>query len=270
MDRYATLFHNLEKKHEGAFIPFVTIGDPNKDLSFDIIDTLIKSGADALELGIPFSDPLADGPTIQEANIRALQSGVTTKDCFEIIIKIRQKYSNIPIGLLLYANLVYANGIENFYKKCLEAGIDSILIADVPIHESKEFCNVAKKTGISQIFIAPPDANEEVLKQISNFGSGYTYLLSRFGVTGTETAANMPVKYVINKLKEYNAPQPILGFGISNPNQVQLAIQNGVAGVISGSAIVKIIQNNLYNTTKMLTEIEKFVKEMKSATKIKN
>lgn len=267
MDRYTTLFASLEKKNEGAFIPFVTIGDPNKELSLEIIDTLVSSGADALELGIPFSDPLADGPTIQEANIRALESGVTPRDCFDILTKIRVKHSHIPIGLLLYANLVYANGIENFYQKCLAAGVDSILIADVPAHESKEFRDIAKKVGISQIFIAPPDASEATLKQISELGSGYTYLLSRVGVTGAETAANMPVEDVLAKLREYNAPKPILGFGISKPEQVQQAIKAGATGAISGSATVKIIQTNLSNKGKMLSELEYFVKEMKAATK---
>ncbi|MBK2259248.1 tryptophan synthase subunit alpha [Francisella philomiragia] len=267
MDRYTTLFTSLEKRNEGAFIPFITIGDPNKELSLEIIDTLVSSGADALELGIPFSDPLADGPTIQEANIRALESGVTPKDCFDILTKIRVKYPHIPIGLLLYANLVYANGIENFYQKCLAAGVDSILIADVPAHESKEFRDIAKRVGISQIFIAPPDANEATLKQISELGSGYTYLLSRVGVTGAETAANMPVEDVLAKLREYNAPKPILGFGISKPEQVQQAIKAGAAGAISGSATVKIIQNNLSSKETMLSELECFVKEMKAATK---
>ena len=266
MSRYTNLFEKLKSKSEGAFIPFVTIGDPNKELSFEIIDTLVQSGADALELGIPFSDPLADGPTIQEANIRALESGITPDDCFEILTKIRNKYQNIPIGLLLYANLVYTNGIEDFYKKCLKAGVDSILIADVPIHESKEFRDIAEKIGISQIFIAPPDADENLLKQVSQLGSGYTYLLSRVGVTGAETAANMPVEDVLKELKEYNAPEPILGFGISTPEQVAKAIKAGATGAISGSATVKIIQNNLPDKSEMLKKLGAFVKDMKSNT----
>jgi tryptophan synthase alpha chain len=266
MSRYLNLFEKLKSKNEGAFIPFVTVGDPNKELSFEIIDTLVQSGADALELGIPFSDPLADGPTIQEANIRALNSGITPDDCFEILAKIRSKYPDIPIGLLLYANLVYANGIENFYKKCLNAGVDSILIADVPAHESKEFRDISEKVGISQIFIAPPDADENLLRQISKLGSGYTYLLSRVGVTGAETAANMPVEKVLEKLREFNAPEPILGFGISTPEQVANAIKAGASGAISGSATVKIIQNNLSDKNEMLKELSLFVKGMKAKT----
>jgi tryptophan synthase alpha chain len=266
MDRYTALFKNLEKKNQGAFVPFVTIGDPDKETSLEIIETLIKSGADALELGIPFSDPLADGPTIQEANIRALDSGVTPNDCFDIITKIRNKYPEIPIGLLLYANLVYANGIENFYAKCASSGVDSILIADVPAHESKDFLNVAKKTNISQIFIAPPDASDELLQQISKIGSGYTYLLSRVGVTGAENKAGMPVEEILSKLLHYNAPKPILGFGISNPQQVNSAIKSGAMGAISGSATVKIITENLKDKEKMLHSLAEFTQNMKKAT----
>ena len=267
MDRYTKLFTNLDAKNQGAFVPFVTIGDPNKETSLQIIDALVQAGADALELGIPFSDPLADGPTIQAANIRALDSGMTPDDCFDILRKIRAKYADIPMGLLLYANLVYANGIENFYTKCKDAGVDSILIADVPVHESKDFLKVAEKTGIQQIFIAPPDATDDLLQTISKLGSGYTYLLSRVGVTGTETAANLPVEQVLAKLKEYNAPKPILGFGISTPQQVSEAIKAGASGAISGSATVNIIENNLGDNEKMISELKEFVSGMKVGTK---
>jgi tryptophan synthase alpha chain len=266
MNRYKNLFAQLKTKNEGAFVPFVTIGDPNKEQSLKIIDTLVQAGADALELGIPFSDPLADGPTIQSANIRALDSGMTPDDCFDILTTIRAKYPDTPIGLLLYANLVFANGIDNFYKKCADAGVDSVLIADVPAHESKEFRDIAHKHGIHQIYIAPPDASDEVLQEISTLGSGYTYLLSRVGVTGTETAANMPVENILSKLKQYNAPVAILGFGISNPEQVSSAIKSGAAGAISGSATVKIIESNLGDEKAMLAELKEFVSTMKMAT----
>jgi len=266
MDKYAKLFETLEQKNEGAFVPFVTIGDPNKEQSLAIIDALVQAGADALELGIPFSDPLADGPTIQSANIRALKSGITPNDCLDIISAIRAKYSTVPIGLLLYANIVYSNGVENFYTKCANAGVDSILIADVPLHESNPFIEIANKTGIKQIFIAPPDASDELLQQISKQGSGYTYLLSRVGVTGSETVAKMPVDKILAKLKEYNAPKPILGFGISTPQQVQEAIKAGAFGAISGSATVKIIENNLDNNEKMIDELKVFVSVMKAGS----
>ena len=148
MNRYQRMFAELEKNNEQAFIPFVTIGDPDKQKSFKVIETLINSGADALELGIPFSDPLADGPTIQNATIRALRSGANLKFCFSLIKEVRNKYPGVPIGLLMYSNLVFANGTESFYQECYDAGVDSVLIADVPLNESQEFHQIALANNI--------------------------------------------------------------------------------------------------------------------------
>lgn len=267
MDRYQAQFERLAEKNEGAFVPFVTIGDPDPELSLKIIDTLIESGADALELGIPFSDPLADGPTIQGATIRALDAGTTPAICFELLTKVRRKYPQVPIGLLMYANLVFASGIENFYQKCAEAGVDSVLVADVPVKESEEFRAAAEKYGIHPIFIAPPNANEATLKTVSDYSGGYTYLLSRAGVTGTETQAGMPVTHLLESLKAHNAPPALLGFGISEPQQVKDALEAGAAGAISGSAVVKIIEKNLGDEQMMLGELGQFISSMKAATR---
>jgi tryptophan synthase alpha chain len=266
MDRYNSLFVRLAEKNQGAFVPFVTIGDPTPELSLQIMKTLVESGADALELGIPFSDPLADGPTIQGANIRALQSKTTPTICFELISQIRATYPDLPIGLLLYANLVFANGIDNFYQRCQAAGVDSVLIADVPTSESAMFIAAAKANNIHQIFIAPPEASDETLQAVSELGGGYTYLLSRSGVTGTETKANMPVTALLERLNQYDAPPALLGFGISEPEQVQHAITAGAAGAISGSAVVKIIETNLDQPDKLLLQLGQFVSSMKAAT----
>jgi tryptophan synthase alpha chain len=266
MARYSTLFAALEAKNEGAFVPFVTIGDPTPELSLEIIKTLVDSGADALELGFPFSDPLADGPTIQGANIRALNSGTTPDTCFDIISQVRSLYPDIPVGLLVYANLVYANGLDSFYGKCAKAGVDSVLIADVPTNESDDFNQAASKAGIEPIFIAPPTASDDTLQQVAELGSGYTYLLSRAGVTGAETKANMPVSDMITRLAKFDAPPPLLGFGISEPSQVQQAISAGAAGAISGSAVVKIIENNQNDKAKVLSDLSSFVTAMKAAT----
>lgn len=266
MDRYQSLFTRLAEKNQGAFVPFVTVGDPNPEQSLKIMETLVEAGADALELGIPFSDPLADGPTIQGANIRALDSKVTPDVCFDLIGQIRAKYPELPIGLLMYANLVYARGIENFYERCANAGIDSVLIADVPTNESGEFVAAAKKFGVHPIFIAPPTASDETLKSVSQLGGGYTYLLSRAGVTGAETKANMPVTALLDRLNKFDAPPALLGFGISAPEQVKEAIQAGAAGAISGSAVVKIIENNVEQPEAMLKALAEFVTPMKAAT----
>ncbi|MDR7119388.1 tryptophan synthase subunit alpha [Rheinheimera soli] len=266
MQRYQQLFSRLSDTKQGAFVPFVTMGDPGLELSFDIIKTLIDAGADALELGIPFSDPIADGPVIQNANIRALAAGVTPAQCFELIGRIRQYHKDIPIGLLLYSNLVMAKGIDNFYLQAQQAGVDSILIADVPLHESKLFRNAAMKHDIAPIFIAPPNITDESLRELASYGRGYTYLLSRAGVTGTETQATMPASTLINQLKEYNAAPTLLGFGISKPEHVKAAIESGAAGAISGSAIVQIIEKYQHQPATLLSELSTFVREMKAAT----
>ncbi|MEH0688074.1 tryptophan synthase subunit alpha [Vibrio cholerae] len=266
MSRYQNMFARLAERNQGAFVPFVTVCDPNPDQSLRIMQTLVESGADALELGFPFSDPLADGPTIQGANIRALDAGATPDLCFEQIGKIRAQYPELPIGLLMYANLVYARGIEHFYQRCAQVGIDSVLIADVPTNESAEFVAAAEKFGVHPIFIAPPTASDETLKQVASLGGGYTYLLSRAGVTGAETKANMPVDHMLDKLRQFDAPPALLGFGISQPSQVKQAIDAGAAGAISGSAVVKIIETNREDYEKMLTELATFTREMKAAT----
>ncbi|MFT5852674.1 MAG: tryptophan synthase alpha chain [Colwellia sp.] len=270
--RYQQAFAELAKKNENAFIPFVIIGDPNAEQSFEVIKVLIDAGADALELGIPFSDPSADGITIQRAALRALDSGINTDLCIDILAKVREYAPHIPIGLLLYGNLVFARGIDNFYRDMAQVGVDSVLIADLPIRESLPFREAALKHGVAPIFIAPPNASENTLREVSSYSLGYTYVLSRAGVTGVDvieksTETTSPAEGLINKLTQYHAAPPVLGFGISAPQQVKDAFTAGASGAISGSAIVKIIEDNLADDDKMLTELTSFVSKMKVATK---
>lgn len=273
--RYQQAFSALKNKAEKAFIPFVIIGDPNAEQSLKVIKALIDAGADALELGIPFSDPSADGITIQRAGLRALNSGINTNVCIEILAKVREYAPNIPIGLLLYGNLVFARGIDNFYRDMAKVGVDSVLIADLPIRESKPFREAALKHGVAAIFVAPPNASEDTLREVSSYSLGYTYVLSRAGVTGVDAvnestvknSQSNPAEQLIARLNEYHAAPPILGFGISAPQQVKDALAAGASGAISGSAVVKIIENNLDNHTNMLTALSEFVTTMKAATK---
>ncbi|WP_159564165.1 tryptophan synthase subunit alpha [Budvicia diplopodorum] len=267
MERYQQLFDRLKANGEGAFVPFVTLGDPNPELSLQIIDALVEGGADALEIGIPFSDPLADGPTIQAAALRAFSAGVTPSLCFELLAKIRQKHPQIPIGLLMYANLVFSRGIDEFYALCAKVGVDSVLIADVPLEESAPYRLAAQRHGISPIFICPPNADDELIRQIASYGRGYTYLLSRAGVTGAENRAIQSLEHLVTKLRDYNAAPAIQGFGISEPSQVKATLASGAAGAISGSAVVKIIEQNYQQPKIMLEKLTEFVRNMKAATK---
>jgi tryptophan synthase alpha chain len=271
--RYQQTFAQLKEKNQGAFIPFVTIGDPNLEQSFEIIKALIDAGADALELGIPFSDPSADGITIQRAALRALNSGVDTDACLDVLAKVRAYAANIPIGLLLYGNLVFARGIDTFYKDMAAVGVDSVLIADLPLRESAPFREAAVKYAIAPIFIAPPNGSDEILKQVAQYSQGYTYVLSRAGVTGVDVPTDSstdkasPAHYLVAALKANNAAPAVIGFGISRPEQVKAALLTGAAGAISGSAVVKLIESNLNDNQAMLNALTSFVQEMKAATK---
>ena len=271
--RYQTSFAALKEKNEQAFIPFVMIGDPNAEQSLAVIKSLVDAGADALELGIPFSDPSADGLTIQNAALRALGAGINTDICIGILKKVREYAPQIPIGLLLYGNLVFARGIDTFYQDMSEAGVDSVLIADIPIRESEPFREAALKYGIAPIFIAPPNASDETLRAVSSYSRGYTYVLSRAGVTGVDSAdspkntVSSTASKLIENLSKYHAAPPVLGFGISTPQQVKDALSAGALGAISGSAVVKIIEDNLADNSKMLTDLTYFVSEMKAATR---
>ncbi|QCI24916.1 tryptophan synthase subunit alpha [Buchnera aphidicola (Rhopalosiphum padi)] len=267
MSRYKKTFQNLSFLKEGCFVPFVVIGDPSLETSLKIIETLIESGADALELGIPFSDPLADGPTIQNASLRSLSKKNTFLKCFEVIKNIRNKYLNLPIGILLYANLIYNYGIKNFYDKCFQSGIDSVLIADVPIEEYSYFYKIANRYDIDSIFICPPDADNIFLSKLSLYAKGYIYLLSRSGVTGIEKEIISLSNVFINRVKKYNSLPLLQGFGIGNAIQIQRSLLSGTNGVICGSAIINIIEKNLNKEQKMIDEIKNFAVKLKKATK---
>lgn len=267
MSRFETCFATLQAKKQGAFVPFVTLCDPDFDRSFEIVQTLVENGADALELGFPFSDPLLDGPVIQAANKRALDGGYSTDACFELLGKIRAKYPNIPISLLLCANLVFVAGVENFYRRCQENGVDAVLIADLPIELASEFAPVAKKYGIAPVFICPPNADNATIQQVAALTKGYTYLVSRAGVTSAENQSHSAnLDGLVAALKRSNSAPILQGFGIATPEQVKTALQLGADGAISGSAVVKIIERNLADQPKLLSELGEFVRTMKAAT----
>lgn len=191
MERYESLFAQLKERKEGAFVPFVTLGDPGIEQSLKIIDTLIEAGADALELGILLR-PTGGWPDDSKRHTACFCGGVTPAQCFEMLALIRQKHPTIPIGLLMYANLVFNKGIDEFYAECEKVGVDSVLVADVPVEESAPFRQAALRHNVAPIFICPPNADDDLLRQIASYGRGYTYLLSRAGVTGAENRAALP------------------------------------------------------------------------------
>lgn len=265
-NRYKRVFTKAKGKGEGVFIPFCVLGDPDVETSFNHIQEMLKGGADALELGLPFSDPVADGPLIQKAGLRALEAGVKISDCFEIISRLRHIYPEIPIGLLVYANLIEARGLETFFGDAEKAGVDSVLIADVPVQEITPFQETANNKNVQIVLVLPLDADQETIEEVATRSEGYLYLLSRRGVTGVETQAGLPDKVFLEKLEKIGSAPQVLGFGISTPDQVRAAISTGCSGAISGSAVVKIIEE--VNDGRASAEaLRNFVIAMKSATR---
>lgn len=267
MSRFEQRFAQLSAQKQGAFVPFVTLCDPDLARSFEIICTLVDNGADALELGFPFSDPLLDGPVIQAANNRALSAGCSTAESFALLAQVRSKYPEIPISLLLCANLIYAQGLDNFYQRCAEVGVDAVLVADIPLLAAEPYIQAAQKHGVQPVFICPPNADEQTIQGVAQHSQGYTYLVSRAGVTSAENqqqASNLD--HLVERLKAHNAPPILQGFGIAKPQQVQQALAMGVAGAISGSATVNIIAENLDNHQQCLAQLAQFVQQMKAAT----
>jgi len=264
MNRYKQTFSKLKQSHQKAFVPFVNLGDPTAELSLKIIDVLIAAGADALELGLPFSDPLADGPTIQRAHIRALKNKTYTNIALELIHLIRKKYPLLPIGILAYTNLAYGYGKEKFFRKLASVGVDSLLLADLPLEMIDILRPYFLQNKISQVLIAPPNADNKTLEQISKFSQDYIYLMSRSGVTGSEIKTTEDTKSIISQLRQYNCPPILQGFGISTKEHAQAAIANGADGIFVGSALVKIIEDNLENELILLEKINLKARSIKA------
>lgn len=276
--RYDKLFAALREKNEGAFVPFIMLGDPTPEASVDIIRTAVAAGADALELGVPFSDPVADGPTIQASHIRALDGGATLDSALEQVRTIRSAFPDVPIGMLIYGNVAFARGVEKFYAEFAEAGADSILLPDVPVREGAPFIAAAKEAGINPIFIAPARAAERTLAGVAEHSQGYIYAISRDGVTGTEKESETTgLDEVVASIQRFDGPPVLLGFGISSPQHVADAIAANAAGAITGSAITKIIDRHVSRETgaagtiedadALHAELTEFISAMKEATK---
>ncbi len=236
--RYDSMFARLKDKGEGAFGAFLMLGDPDMETSLKALEALVEAGVDFLEVGIPFSDPIADGPTIQAAAMRALKAGATQAKCFDVLERFRANNPDTPVGVLTYANLALAHGYDQFCDSLAKAGVDSLLLADVPSIEAEAFAEPAAKVGVAPVLIAAGNTPDATLKRIAGISRGYTYCVAREGVTGAETAMRTDHSALMDRLKQAGSAPPVLGFGISKPEHVQSALQSGAAGAISGSAIV--------------------------------
>ena len=255
----------FSEQKRAALIPFFVIGDPDFDTSLAIVKTAIDAGADILELGIPFSDPIADGPTIQKADIRARNSGMNVQNALELIRRVKD-YKDIPIGLLMYYNLIYQYGTQKFFNDFHQAGVNSVLVADLSIDDADEIMGPAISAGLDTVFMVTPNTDTERMKLIASKTTGFIYTVSLLGVTGSREKLSDAVGELVGKLKKICRGVPIcVGFGISKPEHAAAVASAGADGVIIGSRIVKLIEENLGNREKMLTEISTFLSEVKSA-----
>lgn len=255
--RYAAMFQRLHAQGEGALVPFVTLGDPDRHGSRRILETLVEQGIDALELGFPFSDPVADGPVVQAAATRALASGTSVTDCLDLVRDVRARAPELPIGLLVYANTVVARGIDAFYREAAAAGADSVLVADVPLDEGEPFDVAADASGVAPIYVAAPNLSSARAHELAHRTRGYTYVTSRPGVTGDHAWADATaLAHRIDLLQQAGAPPAVVGFGISTPGDVRAAMGAGARGVIVGSALVRRIHAEGAVPTAYLRELK--------------
>jgi tryptophan synthase alpha chain len=266
-NRIDNKFNELKTKNEKALICYVVAGYPDIMTSEHIITSLINGGADIIEIGIPFSDPIADGSTIQYAIQNSLISGTTPDMCLELASRIRKTFPNIPLIIMTYSNILYRKGYIQFAQKAKESGIDGFIIPDIPIEESKEYLNTMQNIGMSTIFLVSPNTAEKRLKMISRICTGFLYAISVYGTTGERQGFDEYTIESIKRVKNITADKlPLaVGFGISNPQHVKYMIDAGADAVIIGSAIIKKIIKEIENKERLLNTLNRFIYELKNS-----
>ena len=244
---------------EKAFIPFITCGDPSLEVTEKLVYAMEEAGADLIELGIPFSDPTAEGPVIQAANVRALSGGVTTDKIFEMVQSIR-KHTDIPLVFMTYANLVFSYGTKRFIKKASDLGMDGLILPDVPFEEKEEFDPVCRQYGLDFISLIAPTSHERI-RMIAREAQGFLYCVSSLGVTGVRSSITTDIGGMVRLVKEEKDIPCAVGFGISTPQQAR-EMASCADGVIVGSAIVKLCGQYKEDC---VSYVKEYVKSMKDA-----
>lgn len=258
MAGYREIFSTLDR---AALIPFFVIGDPNYELSLDLVKAAIDAGADVLELGIPFSDPVADGPTIQKADLRSLASGMTPGRALELIAEVT-RYKAIPVGLLVYYNLVVQYGVERFCEDFKAAGGTSLLVADLSIDDADEIAAPAAAAGLETVFMVTPNTPDERIKRIAAKTTGFIYTVSLMGTTGERAGLSSRVESLVQRIKAHTSVPVCVGFGISTPEHAAQVASAGADGVIIGSRIVRFIEENLETPRRAKEEISGFIRSV--------
>jgi tryptophan synthase alpha chain len=264
MSRIAQAFQRTREKNRAAFVAYLCAGDPDFETSLDACRTLLDSGVDVLELGVPFSDPLADGLTNQLAAQRALASGMTAARVFELVRRIRE-FSEVPIVFYTYYNLVFSNGIDAYVRAAKKAGVDGLLTLDLPPEEADEVCSACRSHGVDTVFIIAPTTPESRVARIAEVTTGFIYYVSREGVTGVrdQVAANVPE--AVAQIRRHTQMPVAVGFGIST--RAQVAQVAAVAdGVVVGSALVNCIRANLGSAEKTMAQMRAVASDLAAGT----
>lgn len=261
-------FQKLKSRNEAALIAYVTAGDPQPQATPRIADALIKGGVDILELGLPFSDPIADGPTIQAASVRALNAGTTPPKVMELAREIRQAH-DVPVVIMTYYNPVFRMGLGTFFRLAKNYMVDGVIVPDLPVEEAADYKQAASASGIDTIFLAAPSTSTQRLPKIVECTSGFLYLVSHFGVTGAKATLAESTIQLIKKFQPYTQGHVPLavGFGVSKPEHVRCIIEAEADGVIVGSAFVNIIQRNQGKLGTIMKELEESARKLKEATR---
>ena len=261
-ERIKKIFEKKGKK----LVTFTTGGDPDFNTSLEIIKTIINNGIDIIEIGMPFSDPMADGPTIQESSVRSLANGTKINDIFEIVTNIREFNNEIPIILMGYYNSIFNLGVDNFTAQCAETGVDGLIIVDLQPEEDSELYTKSKERNIDLIRLITPTTDQKRLITILSNASGFLYYVTVTGITGQNSANIKDLKKSIKAIKSSTKLPIVAGFGIKNRKDVE-QISTFTDGVVVGSSIVNIIKNNLNDKHKMINEIKLFTKDLKKGIK---
>ena len=262
--RISSKFDELKSRGQKALIAYITAGDPNLKATEGLVHALEWGGVDIIELGVPFSDPLADGPTIQASHARALKNDVGLADVLRLVKKMRSKI-NAPIVLMLSYNLIIKYGMEKFAGDAVRAGVDGIIPPDLSHDEAKELCKLAK--GLDTIFLVAPTSTDDRIKEIVADSKGFVYLVSLAGITGERKSLPSDIKDNVARIRKYSKVPVAVGFGISTPAQVR-EVSGSADGVIVGSAIVKLIEGGS-NISSKIKKVEAFVKRLKNAARAK-
>lgn len=268
MSNITKIFRKLRAQDEGALIGYVTAGDPEPRLTARIAEALVKGGVDIIELGLPFSDPIADGPTIQAASVRALLRGTTPKMVLGVAGEIKRK-EGVPVVILTYFNPVFRMGVEKFFRLAKSFGVDGVVVPDLPIEEAEAYREAAERYEVDTIFLAALSTSNERLGKIVACTSGFLYVVSRFGVTGARETLEESTFQLVKRVMAFTTGKVPLavGFGVSKPEHAKSIIEAGADGVIVGSAFINIIQKHHNDVGRMLEELEIAARKLKNATK---